>query len=254
MKNFHLDARAAVEAAYREFPFTMARLEVSEIEEVLPMLNIKEDCEEIRNRLSRRRELINSTFEFSEKNLARLSNVLEIIVSKSDLLRTEAHKMYDLLTTQIKCSSDTSFIDFRIELQLFISFNGKNSVLKIGEETGRDFMKTFEIIEEVHNPIESNLMSSHRDLDSDTMQDIDEIYKYWEEISIGCKNYEDWGEPAFFEKNPQCRELPINYEAHRLLFHTLFSLEDIIRINDIWSEMHVIYLNTTTQDQVSPAS
>lgn len=76
---------------------------------------------------------------------------------------------------------------------------------------------------------------------------------YWEcieRISPDSPIFDDgvsWNEPPFYG-HPEFDDIIICHAMHNLSGHMLYSIPDILRLNDFWAEVHLTFQSITTQD------
>lgn len=70
------------------------------------------------------------------------------------------------------------------------------------------------------------------------------------EISPDSLIFDDgvsWNEPPFYG-HPEFDDIIICHAMHNLSGHMLYSIPDILRLNDFWAEVHLTFQSITTQD------
>jgi hypothetical protein len=141
------------------------------------------------------------------------------------------------------------FTDFRIDLSLEISHNCEDSILCLDDDnSGSNYLKMSELLNDFYFSFfrRGNLIYNDR-LNYDPEEKIERTFQPFELCCESEDTINYWGESWFFDKFPTLQDLPITWEFHNLLFHSNYALQDIIRINDVWSEVNVVWQHIAGQ-------
>lgn len=173
----------------------------------------------------KRQYILNRLFKKTPENLERLQKV-------SDHLRFLSAKMFERVRSMkekvtLICDDPDFDDDYEIEGTLSFNYNGEESVLKLPDDDfyGSDFLLMINALTEFY----------HQTCYSDCIF----------EIGPGCENLDEklnWNiSPLNFP------ELDICYAAHCICDHHDYSIPDLIRMNDFWTEIKFIEQSITDQ-------
>jgi len=179
--------------------------------------------------LQKRKELLDTSFKFTPENIEKLIRVNQILTENSQKVLAQAKKLYDQLQAQT-CDFTQ---DFEIEGTVRVSYNGDSSLIDFDPEK-----------EEICG--ESKYSHIAEIIDS-TMADC-----YFKNLYY-C-HYNDNSKPNMCEEKdifwafsldtvPLIEGVSFCSAFHNLADHTLYALQDIVRINDFWNEVKVRYQN-----------
>jgi len=187
--------------------------------------------------LRHRKYLLRDMFENTPGNVEGLRRVAIMIRDKAAMLHEKGNQLCQQMHDIWQRGENAPFTDFVVELSLVVCFNDETSVLHLADDgTGSDYVKMAEFIDtfEDKDGFPGNLMPDEhhhsQELKPFTFLDCD-------------GKVDDWGEQCFFGNVPESewRKIPIVHEFHSLLESSHYALQDIIRINDIWSEAKVTW-------------
>lgn len=176
-----------------------------------------EKWEEVEELFERRRWILNRMFEFTPQNVEKIRRIDERLHSLSVKLFERVNAM------EAKASiimDDPEFDDdYEIEGTLAFSFNDENSVLKLNDDTfyGSNFTLMISAIDRYY-------------------YEKGNFYEYILEIKPGTTtmddDLDDWSESPLTHP-----ELKICYATHIICCHKLYSIPDLLRMNDFWAEV-----------------
>jgi hypothetical protein len=139
------------------------------------------------------------------------------------------------------------FTDFRIDLSLEISHNCEDSILCLDDDnSGSNYLRMSELLDDFYFNRRSDLIYNDR-LNYDPEEKTERTFQPFESPYESDDKINYWGESKFLDKFPILLNLPITWEFHNLLFHSNYALQDIIRINDVWSEVKVVWQHIAGQ-------
>ena len=220
-------------------PETASREKVIEIERKIrsffknydeDFVNFKPITEESKRQLAtlfyQRQWVLDALFEGTPENLERLQKV-------SNHLKFLSAKMFERVRSMkekanIICDDVDFDDDYEIEGTLSFNYNGEESVLKLPDDDfyGSDFRLMINALTEFY----------HQTCCSDCIFD----------IGPGSENLDEklnWNiAPLNFP------ELDICYAAHCICDHHDYSIPDLIRMNDFWTEIKFIEQSITDQN------
>lgn len=185
--------------------------------------------DEVRKLLTRRWNLLNLMFMPSVVNMNRFRKINSRLESLCIQLRERMLK----LKQSLPLAWDSDFDDdYELEGELRFSYNDENSVLKLDDDDHycSDFCRMIDIIHTCN------------------------YGTYWEcieRISPNSHTLDDgisWNVPPFYGR-PEFDDVIICHAMHNLSDHMLYSIPDILRLNDFWAEVHLTFQSITTQDE-----
>lgn len=123
--------------------------------------------------------------------------------------------------------------DLEIEGRLAFSFNDENSVLKLADDDYycSDFTKMICLIDSL----------IHHEADWHAL----------ECIYLQSRNFDDnlnWNNDYPFIERGEFKNIKICYAVHNLTDHLGYSIPDLIRLNDFWSEVRLTLKSITEQN------
>lgn len=164
-----------------------------------------------------RKRILNKAFVLNDQNIKRLDHI-------NEYLRSLTIKLYDRVEEIVNkldiLNDNPEFPDFEIEGTLTYNYNDEDSVLKLDDDKlyNSDFEKIINVI--------------------------DDIEYRKSIISITQHGYNDARQREFYI-NSKCSEYPwhdipldICYATHYICSHSLYSIPDLIRLNDFWVEVN----------------
>ena len=193
--------------------------------------------EKINACLIQRKSMLEDIFECTPDNVERLHYIANLIKDNTKMLRDKGNQLYVQMQKLWQDGENEPFTDFRIEISLRISFNDEEiSILHLDDDkSGSDYVRMAELLDDFYFQTHNHGNLITRDsIEKETM------IEYFKPLELDGKE-DDWGESWFFDKFPELQEMPITMEFHDLLFHSNYALQDIIRVNDVWSEVKVVW-------------
>lgn len=184
--------------------------------------------DEVRELLTRRWNLLNLMFMPNETNMARFKE----LNSRLEVLCQQLRERILKLKRTIPVVRDSDFDDdYEFKGELRFCYDDENSVLKLDDDHYcSDFCRMIDIIHTCN------------------------YGTYWEcieRISPDSPILDDgvsWNEPPFYGR-PEFDDIIICHAMHNLSDHMLYSIPDILRLNDFWAEVHMTFQSITTQDR-----
>lgn len=182
---------------------------------------------EVKRLLTRRLKLLNMMFSPNDENMKRFREVN----CRLELLCRQLRERILRLQQSLPLIQDPDFDDdYEIEGELRFCYNDENSVLKLDDNHYcSDFCRMIDIIHTCN------------------------YGTYWEcieRISPDSHTLDDgvsWNEPPFYGR-PEFDNIIICHAMHNLSDHMLYSIPDILRLNDFWAEVHLTFQSITEQD------
>ena len=182
-----------------------------------------EKWEILEDLLNKRRWILNQLFDFTPENIQKIKKI-------DDRLRAITVKLHERVKAMEKKATlimdDPDFDDdFEITGTISFSWNDEDSVLKLEDDEyfGSDFNL---MINAIH----------------DFYYEKGKYYTYILDITPNSDNMDDelenWAEGAL-----QHPELKICYATHCICCHQLYSIPDLLRLNDFWTEIKFIEQN-----------
>ena len=230
-----------------EFHEAIRKMTLPELEQFIETL-CKDDSnrEKLNACLYGRKSKLNDMFECTPDNVKRLFCMTNLVKDRMAMLHDKGNKLLWQMNKLWSEEKNKPFTDFYVEISLCICFNDEEtSILHLDDDrTGSNYVRMAEILSDFyfdeHN--HGNLI-----MPDAVHYDEDNNKKTFKFEDIDGKT-DDWGESRFFNKFPELRELPIFWEFHYLLFHRNYALQDLIRVNDVWSEAKVVWQHIAGQE------
>ena len=178
--------------------------------------------------LKERQRVINLNFVPEARNMERLKELNNYLLNLTQRLY---HRVQEA-QSKIKLMMDNPDFDDDCEVEgtLRYCFNDENSVLKLWDDEllGSNFTLMIKLIS---------------DLTYGTpKENIEEFYHFSKPLDDG----ESWNEYPF-DKSPAFRNIIISHAVHQLTNHQLYSIPDLLRLNDFWAEVKLTIQNITDQ-------
>ena len=205
---------------------------------------MEENHEKIDVCLRQRQYLLTNMFKCTPENVERLFRVANLIKERVEMLHHKGNQLYEQMCKLWKDGENEPFTDFYVELSLQISFNDEEtSILHLDDDkSGSNYVRMAELLDNFYFDTynQGNLIAMN------TIETgANEFFEFFD-----CDGkVDDWGESWFFDQFPELRGMPIVYELHDLLYHSNYALQDIIRVNDIWSEAKVVWQHIGGQEK-----
>lgn len=185
--------------------------------------------EEIKSLLRERRDILNEMFQPTEANLAQFRKINDELYRLTMALNERVNKFIakkDLLL------DSTDFDDnYELEGTLKFVFNDESSICHLPDDDyyGSNFAVMIKTLYEVY---------SHSGIES-----IVTINEHRGPLDDGVSWYE-----YPFNSFPEFKDFIICHAVHDLTDHKLYSIPDLLRLNDFWSEVEFKVQSITNQD------
>lgn len=184
----------------------------------------KEKYDEVKMLLIERRNLLNLMFNPDDSNM----NQFREINIRLEMLCKQLRERMLKLKQSLPLVQDNIFDDdYELEGELSYCYNDENSVLRLDDDYyGSVFGKLINIIYQYN------------------------YGTYWECIERLCPDSPilddgvSWNEPPFYG-NPEFENIVICHAMHNLAEHMLYSIPDILRLNDFWAEVKLTFQSIT---------
>ena len=178
--------------------------------------------------LRQRQRILNLNFVPETRNMERLNELNNYLLNLTQRLY---HRVKEA-QSKIKILMDNPDFDddYEVEGILRYCFNDENSVLKLWDDEllGSNFTLMIKLIS---------------DLTYGTpKENIEEFYHFSLPLDDGIS----WNEYPF-DKSPAFRNIVICHSVHQLTNHQLFSIPDLLRLNDFWAEVKLTIQSITDQ-------
>lgn len=184
--------------------------------------------EEVKNLLRERKHMLNDMFVADENTMCHFKDVNNRLYSLTCQLleRTKAvEKTLPVIMTDPEFDDD-----YNLEGTLQFTFNGEESVLKLDDDFkyGSDFTLMIKLISDIsHGHYEEN---------------IEEFHSNSELLDDGVS----WNEYPFHGRE-EFDDIIICHAVHQLTGHQLYSIPDLLRLNDFWAEVNLTIQSITDQ-------
>lgn len=197
--------------------------------------------------LWRRKELLNDQFRLTEEGLDRFRIVAGLLAEKTLLVFRNMCRISRDLHERIQSGCGGDFNDFNIEATVSICYDGEESIVDIDDNPGgrdSDYHRFAEIL--ASGKIDGRFPQC---LSTDLSYGKDKILGEIEIQGLFAADLDDNFniDPTWHhwlgKRFPRLLEVPVCHALHNLFHHGAYSLQDIVRINDVWSEVTVTYQN-----------
>lgn len=185
--------------------------------------------EEVKRLLWVRGDILNKMFQPTEANLAQFCKVNEELYRLTMALDERVKKL--ISKKELLFDSLDFDDDYELEGTLKFVFNDESSICHLPDDDyyGSNFAVMIKTLFEVysHSGIESIItLNEHRGPLDDGVS--------WDEYP--------------FNRFPEFKDFIIYYAVHDLTDHKLYSIPDLLRLNDFWSEVEFKVQSITNQD------
>ncbi len=188
-----------------------------------------EKREKVGSLLDSRREILNEMFLPSDENVFRFKAVNERLFTLTRQLHDRVKALESRLPLVMDCQDFDD--DHELEGTLRYCFNSEDSVLKLEDdcEYGSDFTLMIKLIADFGNgTVKENIECIHCS-------------------STSLDDGQSWNEYPFSGRS-EFADIIICYAVHQLTGHQLYSIPDLIRLNDFWAEAKLTIQSITRQD------
>ena len=187
-----------------------------------------EKREAVKALLQERQHRLNEMFIADECSLSHFKAVNNRLYSLTCHLLERTKAVEKVLPSVMK---DKEFDDdYNLGGTLRFTFNGEESVLKLEDDSmyGSDFTLMIKLISDIsHGHYEEN---------------IEEFYPHSELLDDGVS----WNEYPFRGRK-EFDDIIICHAVHQLTDHQLYSIPDLLRLNDFWAEVNLTIQSITDQ-------
>ena len=189
----------------------------------------KEQKEEVKLLLQERRDILNELFQPTEANLAQFcklnDELYRLTMALNERVKRIVSKKYILL------DSNDFDDDYELEGTLKFVFNDETSISRLPDDDyyGSNFAVMIKTLYEVY--VDYGIES------------IVTINEHHGPLDDGVSWYE-----YPFNRFPEFKDFIICYAVHDLTDHKLYSIPDLLRLNDFWSEVEFKVQSITNQD------
>ena len=230
----------------REFYGAIEKMTLPELEQFIETL-CEDDTvnrEKIDACLRRRKIMLNDIFECTPDNVERLFCMANLVKERVAMLHDKGNNLYGQMCKLWSDEKNQPFNDFNVEISLRICFNDEEtSILHLDDDrSGSNYVRMAEILDDFYYDSfnQGNLiMSDTIDYQEGNNEKIFEFL----EVDGRIDDWSEWSSDKF----PELQDLPVVWEFHNLLYHGNYALQDIIRVNDVWSEAKVVWQHIAGQ-------
>ena len=188
-----------------------------------------------------RKHILNDMFRPTSAEVERLCRLNDLL---HHLMRRRTAELYRFL---LRMGKDAAFDDdYEVEGELCYSFNGGQSILKLEDDAhyGSDFAYMIELADayvyetSYHYIEQCHISYNPRHTPEVTDEELD--------IRNPLDDGTSWAEGVLCI--PQLESVCICYPLHDLFSHKPYSVPDILRMNDFWTEAHLHCQHIVSQD------
>lgn len=178
-----------------------------------------ENADKVQNLLLERCAILNGMFSHTDENKARLQKVNDYLYSLSLQLFERVKKAVQNRTAIMNCPE---FDDaYELEGVLYFSFNGPDSVLVLDDDElyQSDFELMIKVLDDLYYVRHEN--------------EIERIHSDFGLLDDG----KSWNRPPF--SDDWFDDTVICHAVYRLCHQKLYSIPDLLRLNDFWNEVNI---------------
>ena len=189
----------------------------------------KEQKEEVKLLLQERRDILNELFQPTEANLAQFCKLNDELYRLTMALNERVKRIVS--KKDILLDSNDFDDDYELEGTLKFVFNDETSISRLPDDDyyGSNFAVMIKTLYEVY--VDYGIES------------IVTINEHHGPLDDGVSWYE-----YPFNRFPEFKDFIICYAVHDLTDHKLYSIPDLLRLNDFWSEVEFKGQSITNQD------
>ena len=189
----------------------------------------KEQKEEVKLLLQERRDILNELFQPTEANLAQFCKLNDELYRLTMALNERVKRIVS--KKDILLDSNDFDDDYELEGTLKSVFNDETSISRLPDDDyyGSNFAVMIKTLYEVY--VDYGIES------------IVTINEHHGPLDDGVSWYE-----YPFNRFPEFKDFIICYAVHDLTDHKLYSIPDLLRLNDFWSEVEFKVQSITNQD------
>ena len=189
----------------------------------------KEQKEEVKLLLQERRDILNELFQPTEANLAQFCKLNDELYRLTMALNERVKRIVS--KKDILLDSNDFDDDYESEGTLKFVFNDETSISRLPDDDyyGSNFAVMIKTLYEVY--VDYGIES------------IVTINEHHGPLDDGVSWYE-----YPFNRFPEFKDFIICYAVHDLTDHKLYSIPDLLRLNDFWSEVEFKVQSITNQD------
>lgn len=189
----------------------------------------KKQKKEVQNLLQERRDILNEMFQPTEDNLALFRKVNDELYHRTMALNERVKKF--VAKKNILLDSPDFDDDYELEGTLKFVFNDETSICHLPDDDcfGSNFAVMIKTLYEVYS--------------QSGIESIATIDEHRGPLDDGVSWYE-----SPFTRFPEFKDFIICHAVHDLTDHKLYSIPDLIRLNDFWSEVEFKAQSITNQD------
>lgn len=191
-----------------------------------------------------RKHILNDMFRPTSAEVERLCRLNDLLHHLDKEMRRRTAELYRFL---LRMGKDAAFDDdYEVEGELCYSFNGGQSILKLEDDAhyGSDFAYMIELVDayvyetSYHYIEQCRISYNPRHTPEVTDEELD--------IRNPLDDGTSWAEGVL--RIPQLESVCICYPLHDLFSHKPYSVPDILRMNDFWTEAHLHCQHIVSQD------
>ncbi|WP_163222138.1 hypothetical protein [Bacteroides sp. 214] len=186
--------------------------------------------------LEQRKYLLDKVFEFTPKNIENFLRVNRILSEGSQKVMTKSVEM----ARELQNREDNFTNYYEISGTVRVLYDGSDSLIDFDPEHDEDELSDCPHIMEI---ISSAMSSRYR-------EDLFFCYPSKNGDLYGTPLYADDPWNRNFDSRPEFAGIRFSWAFHNLVDHTLYALQDVVRINDFWNEVTVIHQNLDGKERI----
>lgn len=202
---------------------------------------------QMKDLLSKRQLYLNRMFLATPGEVERFEKLNQIFIKKADDMRARAAMLYESLRMQETMPDFDDIYGVEGRIRVLGDTSNEECILHLPEDEyyGSDFLLAAEALNEVmpdnwsHSYCEHNIISQHLNTENDDPGD---------SFTHTMEDGYSWAESDL--RHPALSHICICHPIHDICCHNLYSIPDLLRINNIHVEVTLTIQNETTQDGI----
>jgi MoaA/NifB/PqqE/SkfB family radical SAM enzyme len=247
-----------------DFCNCLKKMSIPELEEFIEEFcryggyyNYRQDSfEKLENCLKRRKTLLNEMIECTPENLKRIRAVIKYFDKEKKILVEKGKQLHTQMQQHFLQKEDDIFSNFYIKLLMTVSGNSdhEDSILHLPDDHSHsNYLKMAECLSKFYYK-KYNERHSFELFEAVLHYKVDIFNQIWDDEMDYKRNKDThcWSYSCYGDKFPELWKLPVDGSFHDLFgssrYSSLYAFQDIIRINEVWSEAKIVQQRATGQN------
>lgn len=193
--------------------------------------------------LIRRKRLLNDMFDPTPEDVERFRHIAQMLVSKTEMLYRNAGKIFRELNNRYNSGDCGDFSSFYVEAKMTRDWV-EDFFIGLNNGTDTDTPEAAEILSEyISGHGDGGLLDVSLYYQENNGYDIEEYIAGAFSLEVQSGIVDTTWEDYLFDIYPVFKGIPICYALHHLFDHTLYSMQDILDITEVRTEIKIGYIN-----------